>query len=1085
MSRTIAPSPLPLLQLSRSSGTVRRAGHASALTMAAVCALFGALASCGGGGGGGSSSGGGSQGSGFTYPPGIAGSPAGFFNDPHAGGGASSFRIEEMYWGRLVDVLDFDPSTGATALQHRDFVIGEDIFSDGVNYQLESNPVTEQVALTILHPEGSAAYQIAFDRLEDALAPVQPKGLSSVDVPPYSLVPRNAALVLRFSDLIDHTTLNLSTMRVLVGYPPTGPFEARLIVDPNHGGLISANGGQEFRSTRAIVDFTVTQVEAASSGQALSLNSIGLPASIQTSSPNVALRIPTQLNFAIGQFQLLRSAGGQAVASLNNGPYEPASPTVDVVRSMRSGGSQIQTGDTNNGFLLDLAQPRLVGAQPASILTLTSDPLGGDDQFVATLQFASDICSKAPEPGDVIQQSAAFAEVTSLSTPPSPTGIVVGVQLRVITTGASTLAPGGVQYLSTYELGDPPSCFVSFSPPPAAFPVTGVQPEVQVIARFSEPMDPVSVAPFDTFSVNRTVEAEGITDFVVAQMLASSDSKEFRFAPVLPLTHAAGVAESYFVNLGGMTDLAGNGLAFTPPTVTFTLNGAAPAQSTGGVALRFSEPNEDGDLGNFPEVRGQYLAFPDQGLIRPRPVTRFSGVADRTQPLISVMVPIAAGVQTPIVPLGSKLMFVYRYCDFSFTSTDETNFNIDLERISWSPLNPNVVPDFYEQFEISATHSARLPDESVDNNLLPQFEESGLQQASFNANILTDTDNTKPVLHAKGLGYLIDPLKLFISTTGTAMLPYPYNSSPDLSTHKYYTWRDTAIRGVAAPQGNGIDLQRMVDLGLTNQNAGFIAGQTFVPTIGLPLLLEFKCYPDDSLGQNKLDISIAINSSALPAFRAFSSGGFNTQGNSVQKNPDTEDVPDGGFNQSTATGQAIGATTLPRDNTFHIGQLDFVYRVSRIHSIWFNTESLLPDYAAPVIEPRADQQPLGTSFTLAFRGATNVGPPTAQETSPAENPLINGQLLDAYGDRPLYVATPPAGQPKSDPKRYGPPQSKNPGITFPPPSAPPVNGDQRWKHNINEIDNRQYFQFRGSFIGNPATGQSAVLSAVGVAFRKG
>lgn len=1079
MSRTTAPSPLPRLQTLGTRARIRRAGRASALALALVAAL----ASCGGGGGGSSSSGGGGSNSGFTYPPGIAGSPAGFFNDPHSSGGASSFRIEEMYWGRLVDVLDFDPDSGISTLQHRDFVIGEDIFSDGVNYELEANPVTEQVTLTILHPADSAAYQIAFDNLESTLAPVQPKGLSTVDVPPYSLVPRNSVLVLRFSDLIDHTTLNLSTLRVLTGYPPTSPFEARLIVDPNHGGLISANGGQEFRSTRAIVDFTVTQVEAATSGQALTLNSIGLPASIQTSAPNIALRIPTLLNFAVGQFQLLRSAGGKSLSSFDNSPYDANSPTVDVVRSMRSGGSEVLTGDTNNGFLLDLAQPRLVGAQPATILTLTPDPLGGDDQFVANLQFASNICAKTPEPGDVIQQSSAFAEITTLSTAPSPQGIVVGVQLRVITTGAA-LVPGGVQYLSTYELGDPPTCFVSFSPPPAAFPVTGVPPDVQVIARFSEPMDPISVAPFDTFSVNRTVEAEGVSDFIVAQMLASSDSKEFRFAPVLPLTHANGVAESYFVNIGGMTDLAGNSLAFTPPTVTFTIDGAAPAQSTGGIALRFSEPNEDGDLGNFPEIRGQYLAFPEQGLIRPRPVTRFSGVADRTQPLISVMVPIAAGVQTPIVPLGSKLMHTYRYCDFSFTSTDETNFNIDLERISWSPLNPNVVPDFYTQFEISATHSARMPDESVDNNLLPQFEESGLQQTSFNVNILTDTDNTKPVLHAKGLGYLIDPLKLFVSTTGTAMMPYPYNSSPDLSTHKYYTWRDTGIRTTAALGGTGIDIQRMVDLGLTTQNAGFVALQGNVPTIGLPLLLEFKCYPDDSLGQNKLDISIAINSSALPAFRAFSSGGFNTQGNSVQKNPDTEDVPDGGFNQSTATGQPIGATTLPRDNTFHIGQLDFVYRVSRIHSIWFNAESLAPDYSAPVVEPRADQQPLGTSFTLAYRGATTVGQPSVQETSPAESPLVNALLLDAYGDRPLYVAVPPAGQPKSNPKRYGPPANKNPGIVFPPPSVPPVPGDQRWKNNINEIDGRQYFQFRGTFIGNPATGQAATLSAVGVAFRK-
>ena len=67
-----------------------------------------------------------------------------------------------------------------------------------------------------------------------------------------------------------------------------------LALDPNHGGVI----GDEFHSTRVIVDCTISEVEAASFPIPLVPNSDGLPPSeLNTPQPNVSVRIPTRTSF--------------------------------------------------------------------------------------------------------------------------------------------------------------------------------------------------------------------------------------------------------------------------------------------------------------------------------------------------------------------------------------------------------------------------------------------------------------------------------------------------------------------------------------------------------------------------------------------------------------------------------------------------------------------------------------------------------------------------------------------------------------------------------------------------------------------
>lgn len=50
---------------------------------------------------------------------------------------------------------------------------------------------------------------------------------------------------------------------------------------------------------------------------------------------------------------------------------------------------------------------------------------------------------------------------------------------------------------SSVELG----CWVSFVPGPGMSPSTDVSPSAQVTVQFSEPMDPASLVPFESFTV--------------------------------------------------------------------------------------------------------------------------------------------------------------------------------------------------------------------------------------------------------------------------------------------------------------------------------------------------------------------------------------------------------------------------------------------------------------------------------------------------------------------------------------------------------------------------------------------------------
>ena len=1027
--------------------------YAAGLALCAI-AIVGCNNGAGPGNGGGGSGSGNTVGSVVDQPdPGIGSQH--FVVDANAGGFSSHPRLLSVKWGRLASIYD---SSGSPIPQQRDFVVGSDIPAvDPGMFSLTVNPVTDETIVTVNAIYGTPEYAAAFQQLDANLVPIIDKGFSQNELPPYSVAPRNSALVLTFDDLLDASTITAATVKVLIGNPPVVPMDLRIIQDINHGDtadfthpdpitgdpIAGADGVIEFHSTRVILDTTVSEIEANQSDPPLPQNALGFPASPTPDLPNVGLRIPTIQDASLGQLVILQNPAGHGVSFSGSGPNDPGSPTHDVVRALRSGNNS----DQNHGFLFDDIHPQIVGTQPVGLGTVTEPQPG---EFVANVTFTVPACSSKLKEGDVIEQPGVFGQVTQQSADPDAGGTVVDVHFKILFPLNATLTPGPAQVSSVFDQGanfGKQACFVRF-PNAATPPATGVPTDTTVVLRFSEPMDPITIKPFDSFTVTRVPGTPLYNQYVVGQITASADLRQFTFHPTLPLRHVAAVAEPYYVNVSnqsnGPTDLAGNAVLNTGflPQVPFTIDPSENPENTDGFALRFSSTDEV-NTGDGREFRGQFLYDLPAGILRPRSVIRFAGACTRDKPVVAAQKIPPAGVQTPLSPLGSKMQSLWRYCDVGFALTDEGFYNVDVEGLDWAPIGGSVVSDAYTNFGMYLSHSVRLPDESVNpTTLLPLYTGSGLV-SNYSQNVLNEPiDQPQVNVHPKALGYVVDPADRFLSTTTPAvtMVPYPLNRSLPINQHVFYTWRDTTLTSVGGPGNAGAELRIVV----TVTGIGTIGvpyGPGAVPTVGLPLLMEFRCYPDqDAHGQNSFDINIAINSSSLPNFRAFSTGGTNSSGIQVIKDPDQEQIATGGFNPSS---NPPGQPTLGVDNTVYIGQMDLITRISRAHSIWFNTQTANPLYSDPVVEPRSVDQPAGTSIVLAFRGAQSASGGAAQDAS----------TLTPYGE-----------------KTTG-------DVVF-------VNGDTTWKNDLTTIHSAGFFQVRVTFVSNAETLLTPQLSALGFAFRR-
>lgn len=964
--------------------------------------------------------------------------------DPNQGGAASAVLLAQLAWGRLVDVYD-TAANGEHRLVARNLAIGEDVQTDAADYELREQLLTGANELVIRHALGTGAFELAYDRLQTTLVLVStadPLGL-----PPFTLLPRNAVLVARFDDALDPATIGADTLRIVAN---GSPVTLRVIADPNHVALADPDGDGRFATfpTRVLLDPELTTIDVLATLGALPYQPEGLPPAESTTSANTVLRIPTQANPSGGQTRVLANLAGSALATSGNGPVDSGSPTLDVVRGMRSGGPTDVTGDAFEGFLRDLEPPRLAGSLPGSIVSSAPDAGLGRGRYVVAFAHASASCARAARRGDVLVQLDRWMEVVEDSGGPSG-NLVTGVRVRMIAGFAPLLA--GARMSTRFDPAvDAPSapCFVATGIDGARVPPSGIDPATSLVLLFDEALERASVPTHDGLYLGRVQTGASGRDVVAADVGLGSDGTVATLTPLVPLAHAAGTSETYWLNLvggaRGLRDLAGNPLAAPAIQIALPVDPAASASASGGVVLRFDSSDEVGNDGR-PEVRGQHLLDFSRGTLRPRQVVHFSGTVDRTQPVPARMTMFTPGVQAPLVPLGSKLQHLWRYCDAGFALLDEQTHNVDVEGLSWAPVGGAAIADQFDQFEIRLAHAKHLPDETVDPVLLPAFPNSGLQ-ATYANNLLDPVDDPQRVVHPRARGYTVNPADRYQGATGTFFMPYPLNRGVPAEQREYYTWRDTAVQTKGAPSSPGAELRVVLQtLGLPGP-AGVPYSTGQVPTVGLPLLMEFRCFPDGgALGLNAFDVSIATLSSAQPSFRAFSAGGV-SNGVVVVRDPDLQSTAVGGFNPSSFP---PGAATLGVENTFYMGELQLVTRVSRTHTIFFDTGGA-PAHAEPLLV--ASSLPAGTSVQLAFRGASTV-------SGPANNASNDSGTVDFYGD-PRTASLPPAGG----------------TVVFP-------GGDRAFSGSIATMNGRRYLQTRITFVSNAATNRSPELSALGLAWR--
>lgn len=1028
-------------------------GSSRALGCALATSLF--LSACGGSSGGSGQSG--TPGEEVLKPGG------GFFIvDPNESGGASNLKIAELHWGRLVDIHEVASGEVVAQPVYTDFVIEPDRLTDGTSYVLDRNPITQRERLVIQAQKTNIADSQAFDELlaaaSDALPTISAKNDDGSSAPPFSKVPRNATVVVRFNDcLTDDATANqklVENVRVLTGYTPTTPFSARVIFDPNHGALVGGN----FHSTRVLIDMTTSQAEATTLPTVQDVNAIGLPASLTTSNAaNVSIRIPSRIDIGSSQTTVLTNLSGAPLDPSDNGPNDPFIPTADVVRAFESGNAD----DTSNGFLRDLEKPLALGAWQVDVTAAANDGAGtaGFD-FLVDLTFPT-TCLTTPQEDDVVRIGDDFLVVTAAGTLVGSDVADLAVRsIASVSNPLSLVGSGTFETPFSTSLTVDEGCWVNFLPAPGIFPNRDVSTSAQILVRFSEPMDPDSISAFEGLLV---VEgAAGVTstvrssNTVVGDVLPDADLVQFSFSPRLPFPHTSGASTDLHVELSGATDLAGNPLRFAFPFVDFELDPLEGTQANGALVLRFNSTGLDeyAPSGGAPDtridIRGQFFHDQPRGVLLPRPVATTGWPIDRQNPVPGNMTAVATGVFNPLTPLGAKIQTLWRYCDLGWAVEDETKYNLDVIGLNWSPVGGLVVRDFFSQFEIRLGHSRFLPDEVLDPLTgLPTRPNSGMPGAPafFENNYLAGSNPR--VVHNRALGYTINPSDLFNSTSNTPMMPYPLNRG--LAQKQTYVWRDTTILGLGAdgdPNQVGVPLEAEVQAGLA-VTGGSDSGGGEVPSYGLPLLIELKCFPSDlGLGLNLFDVSISSLVAPTPNFRVYSAGGINTVGGKEIVLPDSEDVPAGGFNaNSTPPGRR---TTTTGDSVFYLGQLDTVVRVSRVHTVWLDSASLgTPTWLTPVLEPANSVQPIGTGVLLDFRatsGFTGAG---------AGAGPFNGAALDVFGN----------------------PLSSTGANGFTPSPAP-----TEWSSNASSANGRRYVQVRLTFVNNISTGTSPELNVLALPF---
>jgi len=1003
------------------------------------------------------------------------------------GGGSSNSSLglflESVDWGRLVDVTDINGVVVET-----DVLINHLLDSDGVNYLLGTNPVNQRETLSILQEASSAEFATLLGAAQFNLQHVTAKKVSAA--PPMTMVARNAAVRLQFSEHLNPSTVDFSTIQVFVGDPPQMSFAGRYLIDNDP---VTGKGN-------VIFDPTVSALEAAQ--ESVPQNSVGFPGSIDTFTSNIAFRIPTIPDPLSGQPNVLTSLNGGRKPTVQNPSTEPFEEFISgrkiLVRAARTGN---QT-DAFRGFLRDATRPHLLGVQQATISSVTAATAS-----VADVVYSIDPLNcqpMLPKTGDIFEVGGSLLLVTAVLNSANPAAYRVRTSIESsdgsVVTGATNLA---ARYTTRYTPVDASVqvCYLDIQPPPsnpADFPARNIDPNATVTVRFDEPIDPntmysmksfVIVSPDDTptGSVNEAYEieaawfrqispAETVAEFIDRQrgydyrpisggvdlasefggrimfgtMEATDGNRQFTLAPSAGWNDP-GADHAFVVALrdgaDGIKDLSGNPVDLS--SFVAGNEGQAELISVAGVASNVKSfsllgraLDENGD--GLSEWAGE-VNLPTAGEITGRVPERFTRSADSSSQAMSNR-PNGAAVNEPLNPAGAVVMGMYRAHDFGFGYTDPTEYNVTVTGFNWAPGTGVISDESFADISLSLATSKYQSDEYLDPiSGNPVFPASGLVADSFDANILGFIDGVDTGVDEVEVfrsNYFTHDINVY-SANGVNYLPWP-----DFTQN--YVWRDTTIPQIylGGASATTPGTQYLIDTGEL-----FAWAPGTAPSIALPLLTRFRTFPQsNTLGLNSFRTTAIVPPGLTPPFspicRIFSAGGQNSSNIWAQVQPDNPTKggtrPTGGFLPGGSP------TASASDELIYWAQADFALDTSRMYTHWFDLGANLfaGNSLAVVVEPPAANQPLGTSLVIEFRGTAAVGHFGDPDLNPS--PLTSADTpFDDYGD------------------------SNGVGSV----SSPSV-----WTTNFSDLEDLgfRYFQIRVTFNSNADLGLRPSLDGLGI-----
>lgn len=940
--------------------------------------------------------------------------------------------LESVDWGRLVDVHDVNGT-----LIDADVVINHLLDSDGINYELSTNPATQRETLTILQAFGTSAFDTLLASAEDNLQHVTAK--KTTTAPPMSMIARNGAVRLQFSQQVDPNTVDFTTVQVYVGDPPLLSFAGRYVVDNDS---VTGKG-------YVIFDPTVSAQEAAQ--EAIPQNAVGFPGSVDTFSANMAFRIPTVPDPLFGQPLVLKSLDGRRTPTVQNPATEPFEEFISgkpvLVRAARSGNEV----DAYRGFLRDATRPHLIGVQQATISSVTAATSATADVVYSV--DAVRCQPMLPKVGDIFEVGTGLLLVTDVLNSSNPAAYRVRTSIEAadtsIITGAANLS---ARYTTRYTPVDASVqvCYLDIQPPPVVagdFPTTNIDPNATVTVRFDEPIDPNSMRSMKTFvvaspddtatgAINEPFEieaawfrqienAESVGDFIDRQrgfdfravaagadpasefggrllfgsIEATDGNRQFTLAPSAGWRDP-GTDHAFVVALrdgaDGIKDLSGNPIDLS----SFVAGNDGQAESITvssidigykSFVLSAASLDENGD--GLAEWAGQVNII-NAGEVTGRVPERFSRTADTSRESISNR-PLGAPVNEPLTPAGAVVMGMHRAHDFGFGYTDPTEYNVTVVGWNWAPNNGVVYDETFADISLSFAHSEYQPDEVLDIQGNPVNAQSGLVTESFDANILgyqEGVDTGVDEVEVFRSSYFTQSINTFV-TNGVNYLPWPEFTSN-------YVWRDTTIPQIYL---GGAQATTPGPQYLTDSGEIFAWDPGFAPSVALPLLYRYRTFPQsNTLGLNSFIVTDIVPQGRNPLYspicRIYSVGGQNSSSQWEQVQPDNPAKggtrPTGGFLPGGGPTPSIG------DQAIYWVQADFALDVSRMYSHWFDLgANLSPDAVVDVVvEPPAAAQPTGTSMVVEFRGAAAVSHENNDpEGSPS--PLTTADTpLDNYGD---------------------------------------------------------------------------------------